>query len=265
MDKQYYFLAGFPRSGNTLLSSILNQNPDIYSSPLSPVAEYMWVCHEAARNIENSRTNSYPNRSKNAIVNIIKNYYQDVEKPIIFDRDKNWISPPNARMIKEYFDLNTKVIFTTRPIIEILASTIAIFKDSLVEEMNGSEYIQDINLVKNDNLCDYLMSEHGQIGRLYSALYSIDNLNDGNIHVVKYEDLLSAPQKTMNNIYDFLELDHFNHNFTNIQKIDKDNDHEVGHPKDLHKIRRKLGRGTVRVEDYLTPRSIEKYKDVRYY
>jgi hypothetical protein len=265
MDKKYYFLAGFPRSGNTLLSSILNQNPDIYSSPLSPVAEYMWVCHEAARVAENSRTNSYKDRTKNAISNIIKNYYQDVEKPIIFDRDKNWISPPNAMMIREYLDLNTKIIFTTRPIIEILASTIAIFKKDLVEMMNESEYIQDPDLPKNDNLCDYLISEHGQVGRLYPALYSIDNLNDGNIHIVKYEDLLSSPQKTMNNIYDFLEIGHFNHNFTNIQKIDKDNDHEVGHPKDLHKIRRKLGRSQVRVEDYLTPRSIEKYKDVRYY
>lgn len=265
MDKRYYFLAGFPRSGNTLLSSILNQNPDIYSSPLSPVSEYMWLCHEASVNLENAKTNSHPNRSKNVIVNIIKNYYQDVEKPIIFDRDKNWTSPPNVRMIKEYLGSNTKIIFTTRPMIEILASLIVMFKDRLVQVMNESPYIQNFSLPKNDNLCDYLMSEHGQIGQLYPAFYSIDNLNDGNIYLVKYEDLLSAPQETMNNIYDFLEIDHFNHNFTNIQKIDKDNDDEFGHPKDLHKIRPILGRGTVRVEDYLTPRSIEKYKDVRYY
>ena len=31
--KTYFFLSGLPRSGSTLLSSILNQNPDIYCSP----------------------------------------------------------------------------------------------------------------------------------------------------------------------------------------------------------------------------------------
>ena len=35
--KSIYFLGGLPRSGNTLLSALLNQNPDIYVSPLSPL------------------------------------------------------------------------------------------------------------------------------------------------------------------------------------------------------------------------------------
>jgi sulfotransferase len=265
MDKEYYFLAGLPRSGNTVLSSILNQNPEIYSSPLSTVSEYMWQCHRANLNFESSITNPYPNRSKNMISKIIKNYYEDVEKPIIFDRDKNWAAPANIKMMEEYLDFTAKIIFTTRPIIEILASLIAIHKDSLVDIMNSTGYIVDVNLTKNDNLCDFLMSEYGQIGQLSVAFYSIDNLNDGNIHIVKYEDLLSTPQETMDKIYEFLEIENFKHNFTNIRKIDQDNDDAAGHPKDLHKIRRKLGRGDVRVEDYLTPRSIEKYKDYRYY
>jgi hypothetical protein len=40
--KKYYFLSGMQRSGNTLLSTILSQNPKIYSSKLSPMAQYMW-------------------------------------------------------------------------------------------------------------------------------------------------------------------------------------------------------------------------------
>lgn len=265
MDKNFYFLAGLPRSGNTLLSSILNQNPEIYSSPLSPVSEYMWQCHLAQSSLEQAQTNPYTNRSNNVVSSIIKNYYEDVEKPIIFDRDKNWASPGNIAMLNHYLNYKPKIVFTTRPIIEILASIIAIFKDRLVDIMNNSEYTVDSNLSKNENLCDYLMSEHGQVGKLSIAFDSIDQLNDGNIHIVKYQDLLSTPQETMNGIYDFLEIEKFKHNFTNIKKVDQENDDAAGHPKDLHKIRRKLGRGEVRVEDYLTPRSIEKYKDYRYF
>ena len=39
--KQYYFMAGLPRSGSTLLSAILNQNPRFYSGPSSPVVPTM--------------------------------------------------------------------------------------------------------------------------------------------------------------------------------------------------------------------------------
>ena len=265
MDKKYYFLAGLPRSGNTLLSSILNQNPEIYSSPLSPVSEHMWQSHLTNNNLEQSLTNQYPQRSNYLISKMLENYYNDVEKPVIFDRDKNWAHPANIDMLNTYLDYKPKIVYTTRPIIEILASLMAIFKDQLVYMMNASEYTVDSDLSRNDNLCDYLMSEHGQVGKLYIAFDSIDYLKDNTIHIVKYQDLLSTPQETMNGIYDFLEIDRFKHNFTNIKKVDQDNDAAAGHPKDLHKIRRKLGKGDVKVEDYLTPRSIEKYKDVRYY
>ena len=38
-DKKIFFLAGFPRAGNTLLTSILNQNPDICCTPNSLTLE----------------------------------------------------------------------------------------------------------------------------------------------------------------------------------------------------------------------------------
>ena len=40
-NKKIFFLAGFPRSGNTLLTSILNQNPDICCTPNSITLEIL--------------------------------------------------------------------------------------------------------------------------------------------------------------------------------------------------------------------------------
>ena len=39
--KQFYFMAGLPRSGSTMLSAILNQNSKIYSGPSSPILGLM--------------------------------------------------------------------------------------------------------------------------------------------------------------------------------------------------------------------------------
>ena len=266
MGKQYHFLAGLHRSGNTVLSSILNQHPDIYSSPLSPVSEYMWRTYNASNEIESAKSNMYPERSSRLLSKMLENYYEDVEKPIIFDRDKNWAHPSNIEMMKDCLDFKPKIVFTTRRITEILASFIAMAVSELVGGLHDSSLKEDNNLTLNDNLCDYLMSEDNELKRMLKMLESIDNPdNAGMIHVVKYEDLLNTPQETMNAIYDFLEIESFQHNFKNIRKIEEYNEAAAGLPKDLHKIRRVLGKGDVRVEDYLTPRSIEKYKDVRYF
>jgi sulfotransferase len=265
MDKKYYFLAGLPRSGNTLLSSILNQHPEIYSSPISPVSEHMWLSHLIKSNLQHSLTNPYPERSKYIISKMLENYYSDVEKPIIFDREKNWTHPANINMLNTYLEVKPKIIFTTRPIIEILASFIAITKDLLVSKMNYDGYIVDPKLTINDNLCDYMMTK-GSVFEKLDSLQSIDNPENSDvIHIVKYEDLLNSPQETMNNIYRFLDIKTFKHNFTNIKKIEEYNETAVGLPKNLHKVRRRLGRSDIKVQEYLTPYAIKKYKNARYY
>ena len=41
LNKNFYFMSGLPRSGSTVISSILNQNPRFYSGPSSPVVATM--------------------------------------------------------------------------------------------------------------------------------------------------------------------------------------------------------------------------------
>jgi sulfotransferase len=268
VGKTFHFLSGLHRSGNTVLSAILNQNPEVYVSPISALIEHTWVCHNTAQNFESTQVSlEDKNRSVNMIFRLPEIYYEDVSKPIVFDRHKSWINPGNIDLIKTYITKNPKIVFTTRPILECIASFIAIDKNAILDSMNYCQYVQDSNLTENENIVDYLMSEHSTFGFTRNlALNSIDNPdNFGMIHVVKYENLLNTPQETMDGIYDFLEIDKFKHNFTNIRKIEKYNDTAIGFSKDLHKVRRVLGKGDVRVEDYLTPRSIEKYKDVRYF
>ena len=39
---KFYFDCGLPRSGSTLLTALLNQNPNIHAGTLSPVMELMY-------------------------------------------------------------------------------------------------------------------------------------------------------------------------------------------------------------------------------
>ena len=129
--KKFYFLTGFHRSGNTLLSSILNQNPEVYSSPISPISEYVWRLYDAMMTTPQSLRLENNSRSINLIKNSLEIYYEDVDKPYVFDREKSWSVLGNIEVIKEYIDPDPKFIMTVRPILEILASFINVYGDQL--------------------------------------------------------------------------------------------------------------------------------------
>jgi len=263
--KQYYFLAGLPRSGNTLLAAILNQNPQIHCSPLSSVVSMLW--NHNTLSMENEATIRLENKEPltNVGENIIKNYYQNINKPIIIDREKAWTTTANLNIIKKYITPTPKIIFTMRPILEILASWISILpEESFIDiEMQNNNYWYKNYLTKNDNRCNFLMQPGSQIDRvLFSMNEIINKENEGMFCMIKYNDLINAPQDTMDKIYNFLELPNYKHDFNKIQKLEKDNDEALGHPSNLHKIRPQLKKTSKDPKDVLSEYVINKYSNI---
>lgn len=258
MGKTFHYLAGLHRSGNTVLSAILNQHPEIYSAPLGPICEYMWLVHDSFHETTIINTDGY--RKTQLISKMMESYYSDVEKPIIIDRDKNWGHPGNVNMLKTHVNKNPKIIYTTRPIAEVIASYIAINTKGILNEMQYFGWPTSNNKSINDNMCDFLMRPDGQFMRSVTAADSInDPENAGMFHIVRYRDLLDSPQKTMDGIYDFLGISSFEHNFYNIQKLETYDDTKAGLPKDLHKVRKTLSKGDVIVDEYVSKSIQEKY------
>ncbi len=260
-------MAGLPRSGNTLLAAILNENPQIYCSPLSPIIPMLWN-HD---NILTTEETIIRLKNKESITNygknIITNYYQEINKPIIIDREKAWATPANLNILKKYITPTPKIIFTVRPILEILTSWINILpENSFVDiEMQNSNYWSKDYLTKNDNRCDYLMRPFGQIDKI---LFSINEIlkpeNKDMFCLVKYDDLINNSQNTMNQIYNFLELPNYKHDFNNIKKTEQDDDEALGHPVNLHKIRPQLAKISQDPKEVLSEYVINKYSNIGY-
>ena len=59
MGRDIRFLAGIHRSGNTVLASILNQNPDFYIEGISPLVGLMWETDVFKSNDELSLINNH--------------------------------------------------------------------------------------------------------------------------------------------------------------------------------------------------------------
>jgi sulfotransferase len=266
MKKTYYFLSGLPRSGNTLLSAILNQNPNIYSSPLSPVLDLMWE-YSKSYNYLNSIKRNQENRDRGLelLSSFFDTFYKNVEKPIVFDRQKDWGMPGNLDLIKKHITKSPKIIVTVRDILEILASFIQLDSDRLKNDVISNNAFVNIYRSDEDCICEYLMQTNGDIDRSLVSVASAFYLENRDIfHIVEYNDLISKPQETMSGIYKFLELPDYNHDFNNIKKIELDNDIDLGYPENLHHVRESLSRSSTSV-DILSDYIKHKYSNMEFW
>jgi sulfotransferase len=267
--KTFHFLAGLPRSGNTLLSAILNQNPAIYTSPLSPVAGLMW---ESSKNVYETesvvRSQENKDRVDSFFNSFLENFYSDIKQPVVIDREKAWATPGNFEIIKNHITSQPKIIFTVRPILEVLASFISILPEHSyidVEMQNAGWWSKDY-LTKDDNRCDYLMSDFGLINKtMLSANVILKPENADNFCVVTYDEIVSDPKATMTKIYKFLDLPEFNHNFNNVIKLEKDNDEVLGQPKNIHAIRSKINKVSKDPKDVLSDYVLNKYSNMEWW
>jgi hypothetical protein len=242
--KEYYFLTGLPRSGNTLLGSIINQNHKISLTANTILTDVFYQLHLIK---DYQIYKNFPDESSlnNIIKNVFNNYYKDWKANYIIDRGL-WGTPANLELLKLVIK-KPKFIILYRPILECLASFIKIEKPIDVEAR-----------------CHQLMEIDGMIGK---SLWSIKNIIKEKEDYIRinYLDLINKPLDQINKIYKFLNIDNYNHVFKNFNDFSVNNvkydDSILNAP--LHKIRTdKIELNKYSVKDYLPSNIIKQYSNL---
>lgn len=257
-------MAGLPRSGSTLLKSILDQNPNIHANPVSPVMELMYHTEEYLKKSEQYLGYPKPQNAYKIISSFIENYYYEREEDIIIDHCRAW--PNNIERIKTYITPNPKIICPVRDIAEILTSFITMVhrNDDQVSFID-QHLIEKGVTVDDDNRCQYLMSDDGIVEQALWAQSQAFIKNDTrHLLMVEYNDLVNTPDETMRRIYDFLEMDYYDHNFKNVENNHREND-DQWYLKDMHYVRKEVKKTSKKPEDVLSPYILNKYKKLEYW
>ena len=264
MYKNYYFIAGLPRSGSTMLKSLLNQNPNIHSEPVSPILELSYYHDQYFSSSEQYLAYPKPKSAYQVISNLHKNYYYEVEKPIIIDHCRAW--PNNIERINTYITPNPKIICPVRNIVEVLTSFITMIHRNSDEVSFIDQHLIDRGFsVNDDNRCDYLMSDDGIVEQaLWAQSQAFIRGDEKYLHMVEYDDLINNPQETMNGIYDFLGIERYDHNFNHIENKHRESE-DQWNLKDMHQVRSKLEKKSKRPEDVLSDYILNKYSNLEYW
>jgi|TARA_R110000744_G_scaffold101777_1_gene196117 hypothetical protein len=238
------FLCSLPRAGNTLLGSIINQNKNLNVTANTILADIIYQLHLLKKN---EIFLNFPDEKSlnNVIKNSFNNYYKDWEAEFIIDRGP-WGTPDNLKILKSIIK-NPKFIILNRPPLECLASYIQIEQPKNIEER-----------------CNQLMSPQGMIGK---NLWSIKNIIDQkeNYIITNYDDLVNNPLYQINKIYNFLNIEKFNHDFENINQFSanniKYNDYILNAP--FHTIKTgKIKLDKIEITKYIPHNIIKKYSNL---
>ena len=125
-------MAGLPRAGSTLLSTLLNQNPRIYSGPSSPVLGAMYATQDNFQSNELYTGYPKPNQVNEIIGSVIEHWYSDIDKPVVIDKNRAWCA--RVPFIEGYIKQEAKIIVPVRRVDEILASILTMIKRNPFQE-----------------------------------------------------------------------------------------------------------------------------------
>ena len=258
-------MAGLPRAGSTLLSTLLNQNPRLYSGPSSPVLGAMYVTHDNF--IANELYTGYPKPdSVNKIVgSIIENWYYDIDKPVVIDKNRAWCE--RVPFIEGYIQQEAKIIVPVRRVDEILASILTMIKRNPFQEGQPRINFVDEQLVKSnipindENRCQYVLTSQGGIvwESLNAVKMGVDEGHGKKFHYVDYNDLVNDPQTELNKIYTFLGEESFEHSFDNLSNQHREDDITTYGLGDMHKVHSKLEKTSSDPSEVLPASVIELY------
>ena len=264
MNKKFYFMAGLPRAGSTLLSTLLNQNPRFYSGPSSPVLGSMYNAHENF--IGNELYTGYPKPDAvNKIIgSIIDNWFYDVDKPVVIDKNRAWCA--RVPFIEGYIKQEAKIIVPVRRIDEILASILTMIKRNPFQEGQPrinfvDEYLVKANIPINDETrCQHLLNPDGIIWESLNATkLGVDEGHSDKFHYVDYDDLVNDPQTELNKIYTFLGEESFEHTFDNLSNQHREDDLTTYGLSDMHEVHSKLEKNSSDPSEVLPASVIELY------
>jgi sulfotransferase len=239
MIQKIFYQSSMPRSGSTLFQNIMAQNNDFYASPTSGLLELLYG---ARLNFSNSPEFKAQDNElmKKAFIEFcnkgINGYYGAItDKKYVIDKSRGWgIFKPFLNTIYP----NPKVICMVRDLRSIICSYEKIYRKN---QMTINDPIRNDSTAQGTTVhkrVDEWVNPQNTIGRAVERIFEIMRQGyDNEILFVKFEDLCLRPEMVMGNVYEYLELPFFKHDFDNIEQVTKEDDSIYGLSRDLHTIK----------------------------
>ena len=236
-SRGYYFIAGLPRSGSTLLSAILRQNPRFHASMTGPIASlFKSLIATVSSGSEISSLVTTEQRRRLAC-GLFDNYYADLgnEVEVVFDTSRSWTA--HLGTLVELFP-KARVICCVRNVAWVMDSLERQFRQQAFE--NTSLFQSDAERSTVFTRTETLAKPNRMVGFALAALTeALYGEHAHRLMIVDYDKLVAAPRQVLTQIYSFIEQPAFEHDFDNVVFDAPSFDAQIG-LSGLHRVYRKI-------------------------
>ena len=180
-----------PRSGNTLFTSLMNQNSDIAVTANSITLEIMKELFLLKK------------------TDVFKNFPDEQSLNNVIDRGPI-CTPGNLMVMQKHFKQPIRCIVLVRDVLDVLASYIKWFETESTSFLNKYKTLEEkLNVVMHKN------------GAMAKELISIKYLlNHSDMAVfIKYDNLVQNPEHEIKKVYSFLNIPYYQHYFNNLNQV----------------------------------------------
>lgn len=255
MNKTLHLISGLPRSGSTLITNILKQNPEIHGESVSSLSTIFGSINASWSELEPNKEYNNVDAKTGVLKSVLQGYYEHIDKPIVVDKDRGWI--PLIPQLESILGRKMKIIVCVRNPAEILASFEKLRKDNPLFFTRADVFLKEGSNISSRAY--YYAGPEGPLGLSHRNLK--DAITMGYLDrflFVDYNRYCNSPKSQTKRIYDFLELEPFEHDFENITQTEEYNDLVVGLPN-LHKIKPTIDKTTTNCVEYLGLELYEQY------
>ena len=256
-NKKLFFLIAMPRSGNTLFASIMNQNPEIVCTANSITLEIMKDLFLLKKT---DVFKNYPDYKSldNVLDSVYDIYYKDWPQRIIIDRGPV-MTTGNLALIQKHFKRPFKCIVLLRDLIDVLASYMKWYTE------NPDSFINRFNCKNDEEKLGMVMNKNGAVAKELEAIKNSYNY-PGMCLYIKYDNLVTQPEKEIRRVYEFINMPYFNHTFKDLKQININgigyDDTVVG--KNMHTIRTEIKKKYNPYINKIPERIRQKYEHIKF-
>ena len=229
----FHFITGLPRSGSTLLSAMLRQNPRFHAGISSPVGGFVsGLLDQVGAGSEFGPVVTTDQRRR-LLRGLFASYYADQPADVVFDTNRLW-----AARLPTVLDLfpQAKVIACVRNVAWVMDSIERLYRANPFENTRLFNDATERNTVYSR--VDTLGQRNRLVGFAWSAVKeAFYGEQAKSMLVIDYDLLASAPQQVLPLIYQFIGEPWFEgHDFERLSFDTPEFDAGLG-VAGLHKVR----------------------------
>ena len=209
------YLAGMPRSGSTLLASLLNQNPDVFVSSSSPLCNTLYHTERLWAEQVALQANPNPVGTDAVLRSVIPAFYANRSESLVVDKAFTWGTPENLANLVRFAPDEPKFI---------------------VMDRDRNEVRRSLERLMANNPEARLSSPDEMLRRCESSFNNLTRAMPDNCVVVHYDELVSDTAVVLRRIYQFFGMPDYEHQLTDIHNTSSDDDSVWG-VSQMHQVR----------------------------